>query len=256
MTQIYTDATSNLPKNVENLKVLPLLFNIDNKTYLTEELTSKELYEYLKQGIYPKTSKPSLGIWSTLIEEGLEKGNDILYISPTSRMTGITSSINVIKNILKNKYPERKISLVSTDFLAGITPLIIEDALKDSNYIYNKDKYSSYMLVKDTFTIFNNNRFDTNVNKLSLIKMINGKLEYIESFNSYCEAVKYIKEEINRKIDKILISYSYDMRDTESLSLIETEFREFTNNIKNYEMNSCIYSYLGIGSFDIAIRHN
>lgn len=253
MIQIYTDATSNLSKNVGNLKVLPLLFNINDKAYLTEELTSEELYDYLKQGNYPKTSKPSLGLWSTLIEENLEKGNDILYISPTSRMTGVTSSISVIKNILKNKYPEREIVLVTTDFLAGVTPLIIEDILKDNKYIYNKNKYSSYMIVKDTFTIYNNNRFDKNINKLSLIKMINGKLEYINSYNSYFEAIEFIKEEINKKVDKVLISYSYDMKNTEPLFLLEKEFKKFTSNIRNYEMNSCIYSYLGIGSFDIAV---
>lgn len=256
MIKIYTDALSNLTKGTENLEILPFLFNINGKKYLTNELESKEIYNYLSQGIYPKTSRPNLGVWSETIEKDLKEGKDILYIGPTSKMTGATSSINVIKNIIKNKYPNRSISILNTNFLSGATPLIIEDVMKNNNYEYKDEKYCTWLIVKSTFTIFNNNRLDTNVDKISLIKMIDGKLEYHSSYNTYYEAIDFIKKSINNKVDKILISHSYDMGNDELSSYIQEEFKDFTNNIGNYEINSCLYSYYGIGSFDISMRYN
>ena len=256
MIKIYTDALSTLTKSTENLEILPILFNIDGKKYLTNELESKEIYNYLSQGVYPKTSRPNLGIWSEIVEKDLKEGKDILYIGPTSKMTGVTSSINVIKNIIKNKYPNRSISILNTNLVSGAIPLIIEDVMKDSNYEPKDEKYCTWVLLKSTFTMFNNNRLDTNIDKISLLKLIDGKLGYHSSYNTYYEAIDFIKKSINKKIDKVLISYSYDMGNDELSSYIKEEFKNFTNNIDTNEMNSCLYSYYGIGSFDISMRYN
>lgn len=256
MIKIYTDATSNLTKATENLEILPLLFSINEKKYLTNELEPKEIYNYLSQGIYPKTSRPNLGIWSEVIEKDLKEGNDILYIGPTNKITSITSSINIIKNLFKDKYTHN-ISLLNTNYIAGVTPLIIEDVLdKGDSFIYKDENYSNWFIVRNTFTIFNNNRFNNNIDRLSLLKVINGKLEYHSSYDTYHDVINFIESTLPKGVNKIAISYSYDMNKKDLLSEIQSRFKPFTKDITFYEMNSCIYSYLGIGSLDVSIRYN
>ena len=69
------------------------------KKYLTNELESKEIYNYLSQGIYPKTSRPNLGIWSEIVEKDLKEGKDILYLDIISKLFGKNKEI-LNKNIL------------------------------------------------------------------------------------------------------------------------------------------------------------
>ena len=80
MVQIYVDALADLSESYKDIKVLPYLFDIDGKKYLTSDLSSKDVYDYMSKGTYPKTSRPNLGVWSDMIEEDLKAGKDILYL--------------------------------------------------------------------------------------------------------------------------------------------------------------------------------
>lgn len=252
MTQIYVDSLADL-SSYKDIKVFPYLFDIEGKKYLTSELSSEDIYNYLSKGIYPKTSRPSLGIWSDMIEEDLKKGNDILYIGSTSKMTGALSSINVIKNLMKNKYPNRKIDSIDTNHISGNIDLIINDILLN---IFNPDNFKQYYILKDTNTAFKNNRLPNEVNDISLTKTINGVVTFDSSYKSYDDLFSFIKKESSNNEKFVNICYSYDMKNSSLVNEIKDFYLSHNSNINIYMMSSCMYSYAGLGSIVISIKEN
>ena len=250
MVQIYVDALADLSESYKDVKVLPYLFDIEGKKYLTSELSPEDIYNYLSKGIYPKTSRPSLGIWSDMIEEDLKQGNDILYIGSTSKMTGALSSINVIKNLMKDKYPDRTIETIDTCHTAGTINLITKDIL---NNRFNSNNYNFWGIVKNTHTFYNNNRFMKDIDYISVIKMENGVAIFDSSYSSYEEAIDYIKNQILNPYS-VDIEYSYDMKNNDMIYNIKNYYLGSNDSIGCHMINSCMYSYLGLGTIGVSIK--
>lgn len=253
MTQIYVDALADLSESYKDIKVLPYLFDIEGKKYLTSELSSEDIYNYMSKGIYPKTSRPNLGIWSDMIEEDLKAGKDILYIGSTSKMSGSLSSINVIKNLMKDKYPNRKIEIIDTNHLSGNIDLIIKDI---SLNIFNPDNFKQYYILNGTNTAFKNNRLPIKVDDISLTKTINGVITFDSSYKSYDDLFSFIKKESSNKEKFVNICYSYDMKNSSLISEIKDFYLSHGSNVNIYMMSSCMYSFTGLGSFTISIKEN
>lgn len=252
MVQIYVDALADLSESYKDVKVLPYLFDIEGKKYLTSELNSEDIYNYLFKGIYPKTSRPSLGIWSDMIEEDLKAGKDILYIGSTSKMTGALSSINVIKNLMKDKYPDRTIETIDTCHTAGTINLIIKDMLNNK---FNSNNYNFWGIVKNTHTFYNNNRFMQDINNISVIKMENGVAIFDSSYSSYEEAINYIKKQTPH-FCSVDIEYSYDMKNNDMILDIKNYYLSSKDSITCHILNPCMYSYLGLGTIGVSIKED
>lgn len=249
MTQIYVDALADLSESYKDIKVLPYLFDIEGKKYLTSELSSEDIYNYMSKGIYPKTSRPNLGIWSDMIEEDLKAGKDILYIGSTSKMTGALSSINVIKNLMKNKYPNRNVETIDTCHTSSTIDLILRSNIEE----FNPNKFIHFALLKDTNTFVNNNRFNKEVNNISLIKMQNGIVCLDSYYNSYNEAFESIKSKSTSNEYIVNICYSYDMKNNDLINQIKNFYLSHNPHVKQYELSPCMYSYFGLGSIGVSI---
>lgn len=97
---VITDSGSNLTttylKSKENLKMISLLLNIDNKFYRDQvEISSEEVYEKLHQTNI-LTSLPNLEDFIEAVEDFKEKGyTDILVITISS---GLSGTYNGFKN--------------------------------------------------------------------------------------------------------------------------------------------------------------
>lgn len=252
MIQIYVDSLADLSESYKDIKVFPYLFDIEGKKCLTSELSSEDIYNYLSKGIYPKTSRPSLGIWSDMIEEDLKQGNDILYIGSTSKMTGALSSINTIKNLMKNKYPNRNIETINTYHTSGTLNLIIKDVL---NNRFNTNNYHFWSIVKNTHTFYNNNRFMQDIDSISVLKMENGVAIFDSSYNSYEEAIDYIKKQTLHSCS-VDIEYSYDMKNNDIINNLKNYYLSRKYPITYHIINPCMYSYLGPGSIGVSVKEN
>lgn len=251
MMQIYVDALADLSGSFNNVKILPYLFDIEGKKYLTSEISSKDIYDYMIKGIYPKTSRPNLGIWSDMIEEDLKNGNDILYIGSTSKMTGALSSINVIKNLMKNKYPDRNIETVDTGHTSGTIDLIIDDIV---NKTFDSNKLNHFAILKDTNTFINNNRFREETNSTSIIRMKDGIACLDSWYDNYNDAFEIIKAKSSNNEYMVNICYSHDMKENELIDKIKDFYLNHHVYIKQYEISPCMYSYFGLGSIGISIK--
>lgn len=118
---IITDSCSNLTNElIKNygVKIVPLTYNIDGTEYLGyiegEEFDYKNYYNLLRSKAHVKTSLVSYERVETALKEELDKGNDILYLSFSSALSG---SCQVARNCiddLGDAYPDRKIILIDT----------------------------------------------------------------------------------------------------------------------------------------------
>lgn len=124
MFEIVTDSSADLPEKIIKqfgIHIVSLSFLIDDKEYLCyekgETTDCSKYYDMMRKGKIIKTSLPNEGRFIDIWEPILKKGNDILYISISSGVSGTYSSSVAARDILNKRYPDRKIVVV--DSLSG-----------------------------------------------------------------------------------------------------------------------------------------
>ncbi|GHU82714.1 hypothetical protein AGMMS50284_5040 [Clostridia bacterium] len=118
---IFSDSTTDLPPAlIEELgiKVLPLTFLIDNKSYKNypdnRDLPIEDFYTKIRAGIPSKTVQISPTDFEEAFEAVLKEGKDVLYIAFSSGLSGTYQSSEIAAKDLKDKYPNNKIIVVDS----------------------------------------------------------------------------------------------------------------------------------------------
>ncbi len=116
--KIITDSASNLNQELlekYDIDMVSLTFERDGQVYpcydpdRTYDEQGKEFYDHLRAGKKVKTSLASPGDYCACFQRHLDKGEDILYISISSRLSGTLNSAIAAKAMLEDEYPDRKI---------------------------------------------------------------------------------------------------------------------------------------------------
>lgn len=92
-------------------------FNIDGKDYpddLGVSYPFEKFYDDMEKGAMTKTSQVSVGEYINYFTPFLEKGNDILHVSLSSGLSGSVQSAHIAADMLREKFPERKIFIVDS----------------------------------------------------------------------------------------------------------------------------------------------
>jgi len=118
---VYTDSTTDLsPQLIDELgvKIIPLEFNIDDRTFLDypdrRELGIKEFYDMVRDGKQATTSLINQWRYVEIFEPELKSGKDILYIAFSSGLSGSVGFAFETAEILTKKYPDRKLIVVDS----------------------------------------------------------------------------------------------------------------------------------------------
>jgi DegV family protein with EDD domain len=122
MYKIYTDTPANLsPDYIEkyDLTVVPLHYTIDNVEYPRKEdqaavFEGKMFYEAMRKGAVVSTSMINTHTFQEAFSKSLEAGEDILYVSISSGISGTYHAAVSAAEELKSRYPERKIAIIDT----------------------------------------------------------------------------------------------------------------------------------------------
>ena len=113
-------STADMPREHFIKRRIPYVcfhFMIDGKEYLDdlgESMSLDEFYTKIKNGAMPTTSQVNVSQFVDFFEPYLKIGLDILHISTSSGLSGEFNSANIAKNILKDKYPDRKIEVIDS----------------------------------------------------------------------------------------------------------------------------------------------
>jgi len=120
-----------------DIKYIPFHFYLDGTHYyddLGETISYDEFYKAMVNGADTKTSQINANEYEDFFEPFLKEGKDILHINLSSGISGAFNSANIAKNMLEEKYPDRKIYVIDSLGAASGYGLLMDKAadLRDS----------------------------------------------------------------------------------------------------------------------------
>jgi len=118
MTRIIVDSTCDLPKDLLerfSIAVLRLSVTIDEATYRDgAEIQLETIYAAMRAGKTPKTSQVQWEDAKELFTSIAQAGDDIIFLSFSSAMSGTFNLANMVCTSIKEEYPSRRIAVVDS----------------------------------------------------------------------------------------------------------------------------------------------
>lgn len=136
---IVTDTSANLPSEYvvkNNIGVLPFTYFMDGQPFTcveTEQFDGKTFYNQMREGKKVTTSQINSQSFIDYFTPILKRGEDILFISMSSGISGSYNSARIAKEELLEDYADRKILLVDTKAASLGEGLFVVKALKAKN---------------------------------------------------------------------------------------------------------------------------
>ena len=120
MFQILTDTSANLDTAVlqqRNIHVIPFHFYVDGQSHFCEntaKFDGKAFYDAIRAGARSTTSQISPQAYIDEMTPMLAAGDDVLFVSMSSGISGSFAASQVAAKHLSAEFPPRKIRLVDT----------------------------------------------------------------------------------------------------------------------------------------------
>ena len=95
-----------------DIKYICFHYELDGVQYpddLGETIPFDKFYKAMTDGAETKTSQINEAEFTEYFEPFLKEGKDIIHFCLSSGITGVVNSANIAKNMLEEKYPDRKI---------------------------------------------------------------------------------------------------------------------------------------------------
>ena len=118
---IMTDSSCDLSQQMADklgLSVLPLKFTLEGKEYRNlqdnSEIDIKYVYDQMRAGKQVMTTAVNIDDARAAMEEKLRQGLDIFWMAFSSALSSTYQNTYAAAELLKDKYPDRKIIVVDT----------------------------------------------------------------------------------------------------------------------------------------------
>lgn len=197
------DSAADMPEELTDkydIDVFPLYIHHGDKQYKDGiGITSKKVYENMKNGEVYKTSQVAVNDFMEKFEEYAKKDKTVIYPAFSSELSGTFQSAVLAKNKIKEKYPDFDITIIDTKSASMGVGLALYNVLQEmeknnlnKKEIIEKIKYYAEHMehiftVEDLDYLVRGGR----LNKISglvggilnikpIIEIKNGKLEQIE----------------------------------------------------------------------------
>lgn len=275
-TKIIVDSACDLPKEILDeygIEVLPFNIHIENKSYKDDlEITVDELYNALREDKLPKTSQISPEDVQRVFNKNTEAGNDIIYISFSSKMSGAYQLAKWIAEEVKSEYSNIKIDVldskagsVATGIIAYKAALLLKEG-KNRDFIVKKIKFwadhiEHIFMLDDLKTLERGGRISKTksfigniLNIKPILNVNNGKIELLQKARGTKKAINKMIEYVKDK--------SYDLRtqligiahadDLEQAEILKEKIEGLGGEIFCIEkIGSVLGAHLGIGGIGV-----
>lgn len=118
---IFTDSTSDLPFEIVkelDINIIHLTYHIGERSFVNyvdyREQPIKTFYDEVRKGALPTTSQVNPEDYIEILTQHLEKGEDILILGFSSKLSGTFNSGRIAVEQLKEKYPKNNIAIIDT----------------------------------------------------------------------------------------------------------------------------------------------
>ncbi|MFC5558414.1 DegV family protein [Ureibacillus thermophilus] len=161
---LFTDSGSDLPKKFfdeHDVVLFPLRVHLNNQEYpdiIGVDL--KEFYDEMRKGAAPKTSQVSPEDFYNTFEKYAKEGEEGIYISFSSQLSGTYNTAVMIAEQLREKYPDFKLNMIDTKCASLGQGLVVKKAveLRDAGVPFDElaekvENYANHM--QHIFTVEN-----------------------------------------------------------------------------------------------------
>ena len=114
---IITDSTSYIRDELckeFNIKKVSLYVSFPNFTARELEISNDEFYRMIEEKGIPKSSQPSPQEIYEEMKKAVEKGEDIVGVFISSKMSGTYSSALIAKDMILEEYPDAKVEVIDS----------------------------------------------------------------------------------------------------------------------------------------------
>lgn len=151
MIKLFSDMGADIPVEIAK-KYKIRIFNMvvtdgENEYILNYDIDKYKLFENMAKGINYKTSQVSYKDFYDTFKEEILAGNEIIYISLSSGLSGTFNTANMVKNDLLDEFSNAKIHVVDSlgaSFGYGILVIKIAKMIEENESIEEILKYIDF----------------------------------------------------------------------------------------------------------------
>jgi len=262
-----------------DIKYICFSFELDGVRYpddLGESMPFDEFYKAMENGASTKTSQVNVAEFEEYFEGFLKEGKDILHLCLSSGISGVHNSACVARDIVAERYPERKIYIVDSLAAASGYGLIMDDLadMRDAGKSIdelrdwieeNKLKMHHWVATTELKYLVRGGRLSKTagtvggiLNICPIIEVdVNGKLQARQKVRGKKKAVEELVKMMEKHAEggnnykgKCYISHSACPEEAENLKKqIEGRFPNLVDKIEIDTIGTVIGSHTGPGTF-------
>lgn len=273
---ISTDSTADLSKayiEEHNILIHPLHYIIDQTEYGADisELSSKEFYQSMRNGLMPTTSATNPAYIMNLMKEQTDKGFDILHISFSSALSCSHGNAMFCAQNIMDEAQDTKIIVVDSLSASVGQGLMVYKAveMKKNGYTImeiakwideHKQKFAIQFMVDDLFHLVRGGRLSKTKATVGSVLQIKpllyvddcGKLSPMGKARGRKKALNVLADNIGRKrkqvkLDIVFISHADCKEDAQHLAN-QIKHKYSIGNIMINEISPTIGAHTGAGA--------
>lgn len=242
------------------IRVVPLHVNIDGKEYMDGvNITKNAFYKEMNNAKnLPKTSQPTPQQFFEVFKEELDKGNQILFVGISSKLSGTYQSAVIAKDLFSEEEKEKIFLVDSLNVSVTILLILIKaneillegtslpEAVKELN---SYKKKVTFLALLDTLeNLKKGGRLSTAqaaigglLNIKPLITIENGLVITVAKFRGRKKGLEYLCEQLKDQMNKInkfklFVAHNY---------LDEKKIRDEVHQMDFSQFKEIVYSKLG-----------
>lgn len=253
-------------------------YELDGRQYrddLGETMSFADFYRAMTNGADTKTSQINADEFEEYWEPFLKEGKDILHVTLSSGISGVYNSANIAKEMLKERYPDRKIYVADSLCAASGYGLLMDKVadLRDAGMpveelyqwvLDNRLNLHHWVFSSDLTFFIKGGRISKTSGMigqmLNICPMIEvdkeGKLAVVQKIRTKRKAidaiVKKMEEFANDGLDysgKCYVCHSACLKDAEAVAaLVEKKFPKLNGPVEIYDIGTTIGSHTGPGT--------
>ncbi|MGI6235506.1 MAG: DegV family protein [Christensenellales bacterium] len=172
VTDVGSDISLDYFKRQKDMRILPMPYRVDGaeKLYnMEDEPTLSRFYQDLRSGKMATTAQVTVDDAFTCFEELTNQGHQVLYLGLSSGLSGTVQSAQTAKDMVLEKNPKAKITVVDSLLASAGEALFIHYALKMRDegksmeetakwLVNNRQRFLSWFTVDDLDFLFRGGR--------------------------------------------------------------------------------------------------
>ena len=124
---------------------LTFRFNDSEQEFTNADVTSKEFYQKMRDGLIAKTAAINTETFITAFERALQEGRDVLYIGFSSGISNTFNAGRLAAQAMNEKYPERRVIALDSRCASAGEGLLVYLAVLKANEGASLDEVVAYL---------------------------------------------------------------------------------------------------------------